>query len=274
MSAKLPPHLTTKMNGPPKFEVGLRPIATENWLFPDDQNHWLDGKGKLLSQNRDDVYASLDDTNEIQEELAQLISDIAKQEIKSGAPLLIGASRLVSDDLILMDKRDGVWTLVAATLCAPTFFNAQYAIGKSLSLLHDPIPSGDFDLSGRIARVFDNFAPDMVLERFNWTVQWGDERYTPNGAKLREAAQNAQLNEAPNMLYERVERQTIRKLPKTGAVVFTIRIRLSKLSDLLQNKDEYIAFENAWNNAPNNVREYKKWATLERHVTHLLEIMR
>jgi len=76
------------------------------------------------------------------------------------------------------------------------------------------------------------------------------------------------------MLYERVERQTIRKLPKTGAVVFTIRIRLSKLSDLLQNKDEYIAFENAWKNAPQNVREYKKWATLERHVTHLLEIMR
>jgi len=206
--------------------------------------------------------------------LAQLVCAAANQEITNGEPLLIGASRLVSDDLIIMDKRDGVWTLVAATLCAPTFFNAQYAIGKSLSLLHDPIPSGDFDLSGRIARVFDNFAPDMVLERFNWTVQWCDERYTPNGAKLREAAQNAQLNEAPNMLYERVERQTIRKLPKTGAVVFTIRIRLSKLSDLLQNKDEYIAFENAWKNAPQNVREYKKWATLERHVTHLLEIMR
>ena len=274
MSAKLPPHLTTKMNGPPKFEVGLKPIAIENWLFPDDQNHWLEGKGKLLSLNPKDVYASLGDTEEIQAELAQLVCAATNQEIANGEPLLIGASRLVSDDLIIMDKRDGVWTLVAATLCAPTFFNAQYAIGKSLSLLHDPIPSGDFDLSGRIARVFDNFAPDMVLERFNWTVQWGDERYTPNGAKLREAAQNAQLNEAPNMLYERVERQTIRKLPKTGAVVFTIRIRLSKLSDLLQNNDEYIAFENAWKNAPQNVREYKKWATLERHVTHLLEIMR
>lgn len=274
MSAKIPPHLTNKMNGPPKFEVGLKPIAIENWLFPDDQNHWLEGKGKLLSQNCYDVYAAMHGTDEIQEELAQLVFDTANKEIKTDEPLLIAASRLVSDDLIIMDKRDGVWTLVAATLCAPTFFNAQYAIGKSLSLLHDPIPSGDFDLSGRIARVFDNFAPDMVLERFNWTVQWGDERYTPNGAKLREAAQNAQLNDAPNMLYERVERQTIRKLPKTGAVVFTIRIRLSKLSDLLQNKDEYIAFENAWNNAPQNVREYKKWATLERHVTHLLELMR
>lgn len=274
MSAKLPPHLTTKMNGPPKFEVGLKPIAIENWLFPDDQNHWLEGKGKLLSLKPDDVYASLGDTEEIQAELAQLVCAATNQEIANGEPLLIGASRLVSDDLIIMDKRDGVWTLVAATLCAPTFFNAQYAIGKSLSLLHDPIPSGDFDLSGRIARVFDNFAPDMVLERFNWTVQWGDERYTPDGGKLREAAQNAQLNEATNMLYERVERQTIRKLPKTGAVVFTIRIRLSKLSDLLQSKDEYIAFENAWKNAPQNVREYKKWATLERHVTHLLEIMR
>lgn len=274
MSANLPPHLTNKMNGPPKFEVGLKPIAIENWLFPDDQNHWLEGKGELLSQNCDDVYAAMHGTDEIQKELAQLVFDSANKEINTNEPLLVAASRLVSDDLIIMDKRDGIWTLVAATLCAPTFFNVQYAIGKSLSLLHDPIPSGDFDLSGRIARVFDNFAPDMVLERFNWTVQWGDERYTPNGAKLREAAQNAQLSDAPNMLFERVERQTIRKLPKTGAVVFTIRIRLSKLSDLLQNRDEYIAFENAWKNAPQNVREYKKWATLERHVTHLLELMR
>lgn len=270
MHENLPPHLTTKMKGPPKFEVGLSPIALENWLFPDDQSHWLAGKGKLLDEIPQKVFGAFNDSLDAQIELAQMVANVAGVQLNPNENPLIAASRLVSDDLIIMDKREGNWQVVAATLCAPTFFDAAHALGKSLLLLHDPVPSGSFGLSERIARIFDNFAPEMVLERFNWTVQWGDERYTPNGAILREMAKAAPIDDAEKMLFERVERQTIRKLPNTGAIVFTIRIRLSHLAILLQSGDEYSAFENAWNNAPLNVREYKKWETLERHVAHLL----
>jgi dimethylamine monooxygenase subunit A len=271
MQSKMPPHLITNMKGPPKFEVGLRPIALENWLMPDDQLAWLEGKNHLLNTEAKNVYAAYDDSLATQTELAQLIIESVNFPINSDEPPLIAASRLVSDDLIIMDKREGEWKLVAATLCAPTFFDANYALGKSLTLLHDPIPTGNFNLSDRIARIFDNLANDIVLERFNWTIQWSDRRYTPAGQILRDMAQTARLEDAKTMLFERVERQTIRRLPKTGAIVFTIRIRQCNLWDLLQNNDEAKAFENAWKNAPQNVRDYKKWQSLERHVEYLLK---
>lgn len=266
-----PPHVTNIMKGPPKFEVGLRPIKPSEWLNPDDQEHWLPSKNQLLNNSLSDVFGAFDDTLEVQSELAEMVSAHKSAPLKGNEPPLISASRLTSDDLIIMDKRDGAWTLVAATLCNPTFFDAGYALGKDLSLLHGPVPTGAYDLSGRIARVFDNLAPDLVLERFNWTVQWSHQRYTPNGAILREASKKAPLSEAKSMVHERVERQTIRILPKTRAIVFTIRIRISNLWDLLQAWEERKAFENAWINAPQNVREYKKWESLEHHVKYLLE---
>ncbi len=268
---QIPPHLTNIMKGPPKFEVGLRPISDSNWLNPDDQEHWLPSKNQLLNNSLDEVFGAFDDTYDLQSELAQLVSRHKNAPLKGDEPPLVSASRLTSDDLIIMDKRDGAWTLVAATLCNPTFFDAGYALGKDISLLHGPIPTGAYDLSGRIARVFDNLSEDMVLERFNWTVQWSSQRYTPNGAILREASLNAPLQETKDMVHERVERQTIRLLPKTRAIVFTIRIRIANLWGLLLNSDERNAFENAWTNAPQNVRDYKKWHSLEHHVKYLLE---
>lgn len=264
------PHILKNMNGPPQFNVGLKPIALENWLLPDDQVEWLKQKNLILDKSPDEVFQALANSLAAQTEAADLVAITVGKQLQQNEPPLLAASRLVSDDLIVMEKQGDIWQLTALSLCSPTFFDAKYAVGNSLALLHGPIPTGGFDLVGRIARIFDSFAPDNVLERFNWTVQWGADKYTPNGQKLRDEAASASIAEAPKMLFERVERQTIRRLPKTGAVLFTIRVRLNNLFDILQDPAARAAFENAWNAAPENVRQYKKWQPLERHVAAIL----
>jgi len=259
------------MNGPPQFNVGLKPIALESWLLPDDQFEWTAQKGLILDQISTEVFQALPTSMPAQIEAAELVSKCLGAKLQANEPPLMAASRLVSDDLILMEKIDDRWQLTALSLCSPTFFDAKYAIGNSLTLLHDSIPTGDYDLAGRISRVFDSFTPDNILERFNWTVQWGGDKYTPKGQVLRDAASVAPTTDAPTMLFERVERQTIRRLPKSGAVLFTIRVRLTKLFDILQNERARMAFSAAWHEAPKNVREYKKWQVLERHVAAILE---
>lgn len=269
MEAK--PHILKHMKGPPQFNVGLKPIALENWLIPDDQYDWVEKKNQILDKLPDEVFQALENSLPAQLEAAQLVAGVTGKKLQAGEPPLLAASRLVSDDLIVMEKKDDNWQLTALSLCSPTFFDAKYAVGNSLALLHDPIPTGGFNLAPRIARVFDSFAPDNILERFNWTVQWSNEKYTPNGQSLRDKAASAPISDAPKMLYERVERQTIRRLPKTRAVLFTIRVRLNRLADILQDEVAKAAFENAWQNAPENVKQYKKWQPLERHVAKLLE---
>ena len=262
-------HVSENLKTPPQFQVGLKPILESEWLLPDDGAYFLAEKQALL--DNEPVFAAFDDSMPEQIEAAKIIANNIGKDYRSDEPPLKAISRHISDDTIIMAKRGGEWQLIALSLCSPTFFNAEYALGKSLHLLHEPIPTGDFKLSDRIARIFDNLKPESILERFNWTVQWSNQRYTPDGAILRKLADDGDVNNANEMLFERVERQTIRLLPETGALLFTIRIRLTKVGDILKDDEARQYFANAWENAPQNVRSYKKWSHLERHVNHLLQ---
>jgi dimethylamine monooxygenase subunit A len=261
------------LKGPPNFGVGLAPIDPENWLLPDDQAAWIGPKNALIDESPLDVFAQMPGSLEGQLEAAQMIGEAIGCRINREEPPLLAASRMVSDDLVLMQMPEDQWTARALCLCAPTFFSAQEAIGRSLSGLHGPVPGGDPQLAGRISRVFSMLAEGLVLERHNWTVQWSDQRHTPSGEPLRAAARLASPEEALQQLHLRVERQTIIRLPHTHSILFTIRIRMSHLASLLQDQAHARAFHEAWHGAPQQVRVYKKWEPIERHVHHLLSIV-
>ena len=46
----------------------------------------------------------------------------------------------MADDLCLMERKHGRWTLTAASLCSPSFFTAADAVGLDLDELHRPVP--------------------------------------------------------------------------------------------------------------------------------------
>ena len=251
-------------NGPPTFTVGLRPIPAAHWLTPDDQAASLTAKADLLDREGPAVLAAVAGSEAGQAEVAALLG----AALGSPAPDFAAASRLVSDDLCLMQRRAAGWTLTAASLCSPTYFRLDHAIGKTLDELHGPVPGGAM-LASRIARVFDGLRDGLVLERFNWTVQAGPERFTPSRKPLHERAQAAALQEARDLLHLRVERQTIRRLPQTGGVLFTIRIRLAPLAGLLADRSDAQAFAAAWARASEDARGYKGWAVYDRLVAAL-----
>lgn len=255
--------------GAPQVHVGLAPIPTDAWLTPDDQAHWLPGKAALMDARFDETFAEAPQSRPGQEEAARLISAVAAVP-EGPAPPLARAARAVSDDLVLVEPGPDGWTVSAISLCSPTYFTAAHALGKALGALHAPVPGGDPDLSGRIARVFSAMRPDLVLERFNWTVQAGPDRFTPSIAPLRARAQAAPPEEAARLLHQRVERQTIRRLPQTGGVLFTIRVRLAPLADLIAAPTDRAAFARAWAEAPAAFRAYKGWDALDPLVSALL----
>lgn len=269
--APAPPPDAPWRDGPPRFDVGLSPIDPARWLAPDDQAAWLPTKNALIDRDPAAVFAALPEADAAQAEAARMIRAVAPiTPARPGEPPLLTAARAVSDDLVVMLPVAGEWVAGAACLCSPTFFSVSHAIGRPLGGLHAPVPGGDPGLSNRIGRVFSMLREELTLERLNWTVQWGPERHTPDGAPLRAAARRADSGEARAMLHQRVERQTIRRLPATGATLFTIRVRLTPLADLLVEPADRAAFARAWIEAPEAVRNYKRWDVLDRHVHALL----
>jgi len=247
--------------GPPRFAVALKPIAAERWLLPETEPEALIER-RLRLKRPEDVFRETLSSRPAQHELACLIAEhIGAGALAAGADRapLLSAAWAVSDDLVVMERDAAGWRVSAIVLCQPTFFSIDEAFGRDLAALHDPVPGGA-ELAGRTARIFDHLAPGAVLERFNWTLQHGAERFTPSAEPLRArvAAFGAKAGEG---LHVRVERQTIRRLPQTGAIVFTIRVSLDPLSALPAPERPLIA--EAWRTASGEARAYKGWQSLD-----------
>ncbi|HEX7757992.1 MAG TPA: DUF3445 domain-containing protein, partial [Caulobacteraceae bacterium] len=173
-------------------------------------------------------------------------------------PPLLTASRAVADDLCLMEKRGDEWRLAALSLCAPSFFTAQDAIGKSLGELHGPVPGFAERFQRRVERVFDGLRPELLLERRNWSVINTGDLYTPDPAPYRARIGEIAPEDAGRAVFIRMERQTLRRLPLTGGVLFTIRVWRHPLEDLDRDPARLKAFAAAWRGVTADFRAYKK----------------
>ncbi|MCR9128988.1 MAG: DUF3445 domain-containing protein [Alphaproteobacteria bacterium] len=253
--ARTPPHAPFRA-GAPRFVPALKPIAPADWLAPDTEAHVLDWKRAML--DRPDLVHRAEPGSEA---AAHEAADLVGRAL--GAPVagdLIKASRLVSDDLVIMTPGAAGWTCAALTLTAPTFFAIEDVIGRNIAALHGPVPDAA-RLSTRIERVFEGLQPGTVLERFNWTLQAGADRFTPDAAPLRARALRADREAWRALLHLRVERQTIVKLRETGAVLFTIRVCLDPVA-ALQHEDR-ASLAAAWRTLGPEGRAYKGWADYE-----------
>jgi dimethylamine monooxygenase subunit A len=106
-----------------------------------------------------------------------------------------------------------------------------------LHQIHAPVP--EFGEGTRnaslIERMFDNLDPARIVIRWNWSLHNDMELYHPHsnsgpGRRFGEGDLRGQV-------ILRLERQTLRKLPISGDVLFTIRIQVDPLEVLEKHPD-------------------------------------
>ena len=261
---KLPTH--TPFDGSTKpFTIGLKPLDLADWIEIDatfeDQ---LAEKRRLYATVPEKVFVAEPDTLAAQREVLDLIIEHLPRRfpdlysadpdavLVGGQPVPIGdataplraASLLIQEDLILMRRGDLGWRLVAGSLFFPSSWSLAEKFGKPIHEIHRPVP--DFGPGTRmadlIARMFDRLQPGNPVQRFNWSVQSGDALYHPlsNEGRIDRAVDPVSKfpgGEIAAHAFIRVERQTLRKLPVSGDILFTIRIYLDPLAVLRKHED-------------------------------------
>jgi hypothetical protein len=248
---------------PPTFAIGLRPIAPEAWLEGGETDPAA-RKDPLYAARRELVWAEMEGSRPGQAEVLALVRAAGVGVAPEQAlPPLYAAARAVPDDLCLMERQGGEWRLTAISLSAGTFFTAAEVIGKPLAGLHAPVPGFGERFLARVVRMFDALAADTVLERRNWTVMPGEYLHAPDGAAIRARLAELGPDDAAAALFVRVERQTLRRLPETGGVVFTIRVWLHPLGALDAEPARRAAFAAAWRGADADFRRYKRLAAYD-----------
>jgi hypothetical protein len=144
------------------------------------------------------------------------------------------AGRLVQEDLcIIQTSEDAPPRFTAAILCFPSRWRLNEKLGKPLTAVHGPVPHYAERLATPVDRFMAKVKPGHIASRLNWSVLDDSAMYQPTG-KWREATNTAITpDNAGDTLYLRVERQTLTRLPQSGAVLFGIRVHSYKLASAI-----------------------------------------
>ncbi|MCB1844132.1 MAG: DUF3445 domain-containing protein, partial [Halioglobus sp.] len=142
----------------------------------------------------------------------------------TGAEPLWNCSLWVADDLLLLQEVEGCYRLTAASLCSPGDWRLEDKIGQPLGAIHQPVPGFERTLLPGVERFFRHLRSEHPVLRWNWSLQAGDA--------LNARGPRSQHVAAETPLFYRCERQCLKRLPVTGAVVFSIRIYLHPLEAL------------------------------------------
>ena len=214
-------------DGEHSLSVGLAPVAPEDWLAPDDDTALLAANKQALDAAvTDGVYARLPGTDDAIGEMRYLLAAHVGRPAPEGDALR-AAAQLVPDDLCVLDRRNGAWVLVAGSLHAAGGWRLGEKLGLPLPGIHAPVPGYDDQLALRVDRIFDRLQPGPILARANWTLHDDATLYLPFGHHGWPADLTAET--ALTRIYTRTEHQTLRKLPRSGAVMFTIRTSVRPL---------------------------------------------
>ncbi|KGE04701.1 heme-dependent oxidative N-demethylase family protein [Pseudohaliea rubra] len=268
------PHCTC----PELLAMGLSPLDGGRWIEVDSSlARFHAHKQVLAAERKAAVYGWLPVSLPAQDELAEQLlrhlleahGDVYRRDAGAvhcaaggfsvpwppAAPdLLWSLSLLVAEDLLLLEQGEGGYRLTAASLCSPSHWRLADKLGRPLREIHDPIPGIHETLTPRIDRFFDHLRPDHPVQRFNWSLQADPELYHDGSGEDPVSAATA--------LYYRVERQTLVRLPRTGAVAFTIRVFLHPLETLAAWPGALAALGDAVAAAPAPLARYKGFDTL------------
>ena len=241
-----------------RHRLGTFPVEIANWFLRDAEfDLTVQLKKKLLATRRSEVVGLQPGGEDVAQEAAQLVSQWAGVELSStGINALVDASLLVADDLAVLQpvkSQDGSEQLLlnAAVVCCPSRWMLSEKMGHNMLAIHEPVAKYADHVGTAVDTYFQRLTVEKPVWRSNWIIQDHPALFQPQ-------IPSGPLVKTPDELWIRMERQTLRRLPKTGGILFTIRGYQQPLPEYL-SRSKQIAQDTRTlvERLPDDVAQYK-----------------
>lgn len=257
----------------PKYHVtmGLRTIHPHDWIELDNHfpKYHADKAARIADRGEKCVKThpeAMDAALELLEELANYLParypslyrrtavgvdnlwsgesfNIVERPLKED-PMAISA-RLVQDDLaIMIPQPDGQYKLLSGAVLLAGFWRLSDKYGMTLSEIHTSgdVPHFREKLESGMTKFFHRIKPETIYVRNNYFMQVDDELAWSTSIGSEDSPQaswnTAQKDKAIENHFFRSERQSLRRLPKSGGVVFTIRTYFHPVTEIAE--EDYV----------------------------------
>lgn len=243
-----PPRHFPFLAGHDPLRMGVAAIDARRWFeLGEDYAAQLAEKERLLAARRAEVFQIAPPAEDAARELAGQVARWTVETRREGfardgdaircpdgrrVPLagthpLEAAARLVQEDLcILQQDAGGTLVLTGACLCFPSRWRLAEKMGRPMPAIHGPVPGLNPKIGATIDRFLAGLKAGAIFFRTNWSLTTDPALFQPVALPHRPIT----AAEAGERVFYRVERQTLRRLPETGAVLFGIRVHQHKLA--------------------------------------------
>lgn len=276
-----------------RMSLGLRVLDDADWIeFGSDYESDLAEKARLIREHRAQVFQMLPGSEPAQMRQVRFLMDhlirhhperfqaegdgvrnLTTGETVSPDPAapLLAATRLVQEDMTILEPSPQGFRLIAGLVTFPTRWDLTSKMGKPLSRIHDPVPGYADKLERPMDRLFAGLTDDRLLWRANYSLLDDPALFQPGGHFKTGAGADLTAGNIGGKLWFRVERQTLRRLPDCENVVFTVRIHQGLLQDVVNSAERAADLLSATRAMPDDMKRYKSLPGFETALTEWLE---
>ena len=212
--------LLPKARGGGQLKMGLVALSEEDWLQPAPH---VNARAQGFADFPEAVQLS-------PEGEAPGLELAAMLGVDGGLP---EAAKAHWEDMCLLTRRndENFYRLVGAAVAFPSDWRPADKMGLPLAAMHAPIQGFAEQLASGVDHFMAKLRPGRLFGRCNWFI-------TPTpamrwiAAAPEQAFADVTAANAGEALFVRSERQTLRRLPETGAILFTIGVYVAPLGTL------------------------------------------
>lgn len=226
---------------------------------------------KWLDQDPHKYAAALPESKELLAEAVELAASLGISARVGATPFetMLNLGAAWEPDLLLLRSPSATAqpTLLAGCVCFPSSWALEEKMGRPLDAIHNPVPTLNEQFANPVQQFLARIKPGISWERINWGLSRSPELNQHPGRKLPRLDAHITAEE----VWFRAEYQSLISLPKTGGVLFGIRLVIEPLTKLQHDPQFMEGLMRAVQLMPENIAAYKGIAAAR---VRLLELMK
>ena len=247
--------------GPWRLRMGVARRDPAAWLWVSEHVDAEIAEKRRLLAAAADVARRLPEAETAIAETAELVEAHLAARHPERAPaaeadplLRVGLS--VQEDFCWLAPGADGHRLIAAFVAFPARWRLAEKMARPLAAIHAPVPGFEERLLAPSERLLSSLAVERPVERANWSIVDDAALHQPTGGQSHDPPHPG-AEAVGEALHLRVERQTLRRLPASRVVVFTIHTMVTPLAEIAAAPAAAAALRARLREMPDAMRAYK-----------------
>jgi dimethylamine monooxygenase subunit A len=173
-----------------------------------------------------------------------------------------------ADFLLMKPDDEGVFRLYGGCPCFPSHWDLREKLGQPMAAIHVPVPGLNETLGRQIDGFLQRIKPGISWERANWGLSRTGELNLHPSRQLPRLDASVTLDE----VWFRLEEQSLVALPKSGGILFGIRVVLLPMRQIKADPDTRQGLLRALRTMPEPMARYKGIAPARERLLELMEM--